>query len=149
MFAFHLIPILMGILVVNVFGMYSIFKFLRISGTAPLYLATAYFVAVHFILMILTAHTGSTTSRQPEILIEMIAKLINELSLNHPSRYLLYNYIKQFQTRNFKFQALFLTINWNIVLGVRFTLWILFNHNFKSFLNFQTTATTMTYLIIM
>lgn len=118
MFAFHLVPILMGMLVVNVFGMYSIFKFLTISGTAPLYIATAYFVLMHLILMVLTVHTGSTTSREPEKLIEMIAKLINELSFNHPSRCVLYNCMKQFQTRNFNFQALFLTINWNIVLSV-------------------------------
>ncbi|KAL7051665.1 hypothetical protein ACKWTF_004560 [Chironomus riparius] len=128
LFAFHLVPILLTMLIVNVFGMYSIFKYLSTPGTTSLYLATAYVVSMHLILMILTAHIGSTTSREPEKLIEMIAKLINDLSLNHPSRFVLYNYVKQFQTRNFNFQALFLTINWNFVLG--------------------TTSTTVTYLII-
>ena len=120
LFAFHLVPILLTMLIVNVFGMYSIFKYLSTPGTTSLYLATAYVVSMHLILMFLTAHTGSTTSREPEKLIEMIAKLINELSLNHSSRFVLYNYMKQFQIRNFNFQALFLTINWNFVLGVSF-----------------------------
>ena len=99
--------------------MYNIFKFMSTPGTTSLYISTAYYISMHLLLMIFTAHTGSTTSREPEKLVEMIAKLINELSLNNPSRVVLYNYMKQFQTRNFKFQTLFLTINWNIVLGVR------------------------------
>jgi hypothetical protein len=118
MFAFHLVPILMEMLVVNVFGMYNIFKFMSYSGNPALYLTTAYFLLVHFILMTLIGHTGCTTSQEPEKLIGMIAKLINDLPVNHPSRFILYSYIKQFQTRNFKFQAFFLTVDWNIVLSV-------------------------------
>jgi hypothetical protein len=106
-------------LTVNIFGMYNTFQYVSTPGATSLYIGTAYYISMHFLLMILTAHIGSTTSREPEKLVEMMAKLINELPLNHPSRFVLYNYMKQFQTRNFKFQSLFLTINWNIVLGVR------------------------------
>jgi len=88
-------------------------------GTSSLYIATAYDIIINFLLMICIAHIGSITSREPKKLVEMLAKLINELSLNHPSRFVLYNYMKQFQTRNFIFKTLFLTINWNILLGVR------------------------------
>jgi len=121
LFAIHLVPTLLAMLVVDVFGMYNIFRFFSSStGDTVSNTIILYYILMHFILRVFIAYIGSTTTSEPEILIEMMAKLINKLNFNHPSRFVLYNYMKQFQTRNFKLQTLFLTINWNILLGVRF-----------------------------
>lgn len=79
---------------------------------------TMYYVLKHFIMRVFIAYIGATATREPEKLIEMIAKLINKLSAIHPLRHSLCESMKQFQTRNLKFQALFVTVNWNIILGV-------------------------------
>ena len=121
LFAIHLVPTLLAMLVVDVFGIYSIFRFFSSSsGDVVSNIIILYYILMHFILRAFIAHIGCTTTSEPEMLIEMMAKLINKLSSNHPTRFLLYNYMKQFQTRNFKLQTLFLTINWNMLLGVRF-----------------------------
>lgn len=56
--------------------------------------------------------------REPERIIEMIAKLLNHLPSNHMSRIALHESMKQFQGRKFELQTFFLKINWNILLGV-------------------------------
>lgn len=122
LFAIHLDPALLAMLIVDVFGMYNIFRFISSSsGDAVSNAIILYYILMHFILRVLIAHAGSATTSEPEILIEMMAKLINKLSANHPTRFILYNYTKQFQTRNFKLQTLFLTLNWSMLLGVRIT----------------------------
>lgn len=121
LFSIHLIPTLLAMLVVDVFGMYNVFRFVSSSnGDAASLTIILYYILMHFILRLFIAYTGSTTTTEPQMLIETIAKLINKLSFNHPTRFVLYSYMKQFQTRNFKLQTLFLTINWNMLLGVRF-----------------------------
>lgn len=114
----HLVSILLAMLIVDVFGMYTIFGTLNAIGNAYSIYNISFYIALHFILRSCIAYIGSSTSNEPKEIIENIAKLINKLSPNHPSRLCLFNYMKQFQTRNLKFQTLFLTINWSIVLGV-------------------------------
>lgn len=116
--AYHLITILLAMLVLDVFGLYNIFKILKLAGNISVSYNILFFIIFHFILRTFIAHIGSSTSNEPQDLIEMIAKLINKQLPNDLMRMCLFNYLKQFQTRNFKFQTLFLTINWNIVLGV-------------------------------
>jgi len=115
---FHLLPILLSMLVLDIFGLYNIFKILTLAGNVSTNYNILFYIVFHFILRSFIAHMGSSTSNEPQELIEMIAKLINKLSPNNLLRMSLFNYMKQFQTRNFKFQSLFLTINWNILLGV-------------------------------
>lgn len=122
LFAIHLVPILLAMLIVDIFGMFGIFKYIYIFQNAFDVFSTfviIYYIIKHYILRAVIAHIGSTTTCEPEKLIEMIAKLINKLSFNHLTVPILRNYIKEFQTRNFKLKTLFLTINWNILLGVR------------------------------
>lgn len=114
----HLVSILLAMLFVDVFGMYTIFGTLNLVGNAYSIYNISFYIVLHFILRACIAYIGSSTTNEPEEIIENIAKLINKLSSNHPSQLCLLNYIKQFQTRNSKFQTLFLTINWSIVLGV-------------------------------
>ena len=115
---FHLLPILLAMLTIDVFGLYNIFKILTVAGNISVNYNILFFIIFNFILRAFTAHMGSSTSNEPQEIIEMTAKLINKLSPHHLMRMCLINYMKQFQTRNFKFQTLFLNINWNIVLGV-------------------------------
>ncbi|KAL7051660.1 hypothetical protein ACKWTF_004555 [Chironomus riparius] len=128
LFTIHLIPILLSMLVVDVFGIYALFQNFPLMQSLFYNIMTLYYVSKHFILRVLVAHIGATATREPEKLIEMIAKLVNKLSSIHPLRHSLCDLMKQFQTRNLKLQAMFLTVNWNIVLG--------------------TISTTVTYLII-
>ena len=105
-------------LVTDVFGLYNIFKILTIAGNISANYNIAFYIFFQLILRIFIANIGSSTTNEPQNLIETISKLINKLPSNHLLRMCLFNSIKQFQTRNFKLQTLFLTINWNIVLNV-------------------------------
>lgn len=118
LFAFHLVPILLTMLVIDVFLIYNFFQWMMVPEIKFIHFMTVYYLVIHLILRTILAHIGSTATREPEKLIEIMAKLINHLSLNHPSRFVLDAYMKQFQTRKFKFQTLFLNIDWNIVLSV-------------------------------
>ncbi|KAL7051666.1 hypothetical protein ACKWTF_004561 [Chironomus riparius] len=116
-------------LVIDIFGMYNIFKILIFAGNVSANYNIAFYIIFQFILRVFIANIGSSTTNEPQNLIENIAKLINRLPSNNLLRMCLFNSMKQFQTRNFNLQTLFLTINWNIVLS--------------------TTSTTVTYLIIL
>lgn len=105
-------------LIVDVFGWYSIFMFSKNIENVASILITFYYILMHFMLRILIAYIGSTTMREPESLIEIMAKLVNQSSLNQPMRFVMYNFMNQFQVRKFELQTLFLTIDWNILLGV-------------------------------
>jgi hypothetical protein len=105
-------------LVVDIFGMYAVFQSFPVMRSVFFNIVTAYYISKHFILRFFIAYIGATATREPEKLIEMIAKLINKLSPIHPLRHSLCDSMMQFQTRNLKLQAMFLTVNWNILLGV-------------------------------
>ena len=108
-------------LIVDIFGMFGIFKYIYVfRNLLDVFscFVIIYYIVKHYILRAVIAYIGSTTSNEPEVLIEMIAKLINNLSFNHPTATILRNYLIEFQSRNFKVKTLFLTINWNILLGV-------------------------------
>jgi hypothetical protein len=105
-------------LFVDIFGMYSFLQSFPLLHNIFYNIMIAYYISKHFILRISIAYIGATATREPERLIEMIAKLINKLSPIHPLRYSLCDSMMQFQTRNLKLKAMFLTVNWNILLGV-------------------------------
>ncbi|KAL7051661.1 hypothetical protein ACKWTF_004556 [Chironomus riparius] len=108
-------------LIVDIFGMFGIFKYIYVFRNGLDVFSSIviiYYIVKHYILRAVIAHIGSTASNEPKVLIEMIAKLINNLSFNHPTALILRNYLIEFQSRNFIIKTLFLTINWNILLGV-------------------------------
>lgn len=105
-------------LVVDIFGIYAIFQNFPIMRSIYYNIMTLYYVSKHFLLRVSIAYIGATATREPEKIIEMIAKLVNKLSTIHPLRRSLCDLMKQFQTRNLKLHAMFLTVNWNILLGV-------------------------------
>lgn len=79
-----------------------------------------YFVVKNLLLQSLVAHIGSTTMREPEKIIEILAKTINKMDQKYNERLALNNCMKQFQARKFKLGTLFFDIDWRIVLGVSF-----------------------------
>ena len=149
LFAIHLIPILSYTLIVDIFGIYIAFHNSPLFANILFNIVTVYFVAKNYILRIMIAYIGSTTSLEPEILIEFIAKLLNKLPRSHPQRNMLHDCMKEFHVRSFNLRTFFLTINWNILLGVKFKLTCCLLNMvliFNSY--FQTISTTVTYLII-
>lgn len=119
LFTVHLIPVLASTLIVDIFGLYSAFQSSPLHPYFFYNLVTFYFILKSFILRVLIAHFGSTTSREPAKLIHCIAKLVNKLPRTHSVRYILQDYMREFQVRNFKLRTFFLTINWNLLLGVK------------------------------
>lgn len=104
----------------DIFGLYVVVHNSPVFPNIIFNCVTVSFILKHFVLRTIIAQMGSSTSREPEKLLEMIAKLLNKLSRNHPIRCILYDFMREFQVRNFKLQTFFLTINWNIILGVIF-----------------------------
>lgn len=119
LFAIHLIPVLTFTLIVDIFGLYIAFHHAPFFANIFFNIVTVYFIAKNYILRSMVAYIGSTTSREPEILIEFIAKLLNKLPQSHPQRYMLHDCLKEFHVRSFNLRTFFLTINWNILLGVK------------------------------
>ena len=149
LFAIHLIPVLAFTLIVDIFGIYVAFHSAPFYDNIVFNFVTGYFIVKNYILRSLVAYIGSTTSREPELLTEFIAKLLNKLPRSYPQRCMLHDYLKEFRVRSFNLHTFFLTIDWNILLGVNFypTCCTLNNSLiFDSF--FQTISTTVTYLII-
>ncbi|KAG5684163.1 hypothetical protein PVAND_013404 [Polypedilum vanderplanki] len=120
LFTFHLIPVIFEMMIVNIFGLYADFYLARIKGNWQQILMTSLYIIAHFILKCLVAHIGNSTTNAVEEIIASIAKLISKLPSNDVSRFTFYNLLRQFQTRNFKFQSFFLTVNWNFLLAVSF-----------------------------
>lgn len=105
-------------LIIDIFGIYAMFQNFPILKSNFYNIMSIYYLTKHLVLRIFIAFIGATATREPEKLIEMIAKLVNKLTSIHPVRHSLCDLMKQFQTRNFKLHAMFLTVNWNILLGV-------------------------------
>lgn len=118
LYTIHLIPIMLYMIIIDIFGIYATLRsavfFHRFS---ELYIVSTY-ALLHFLLKCSVAHMGSSTTHEAEEVISTVAKIINKISMNDPSRYNFYNLLRQFQTRNLKVRALFMTIDWNIVLTV-------------------------------
>jgi len=119
LFAIHLVPILTFTLIVDIFGIYVAFHNSPLFANIIFNFVTAYFAAKNYILRAMIAYIGITTTREPEILIEFIAKLLNKLPQCHPQRCMLHDCMKEFHVRSFNLRTFFLTINWNILLGVK------------------------------
>lgn len=132
LFAIHLIPVLTFTLIVDIFGLYLAFHSSPLFANIFFNIVTMYFIAKNYILRSMVAYIGCSTSREPELLIEFIAKLLNKLPRSHPQRYMLHDCLKEFHVRSFNLRIFFLTINWNILLGVMFNLTCCFLKHFMN-----------------
>lgn len=119
LFTFHLIPIFLYILTIDIFCVYQVFHNVSINGNIYINYNTLYYVLKNIFMQATVAHFGSTTSREPEKIIEKLAKRINGISFHDPVRLSLLDCLKQFQSRKFKFQTLFFDVDWKVILGVR------------------------------
>lgn len=118
-FTFQLIPAFTFMLIVDILWMYLLFLFILKTGMSiEFYLVMISYISKHFILRILVSHVGSSTSNEPQQIIETMSKLMNEIPDNDTSRMILQNYMRQFQARNFEIKTLFLKVNWDSFFGV-------------------------------
>lgn len=132
----HLSPIIIFMLVIDIFGFYSIlrefFALLKFNekhiessdshdddphyyGYIYLILSNVFYSAVQIIFKAWAASIGHTTTSEAEKTKVLLAKSMNRMSFGGN---VAYTALLQCQTRNLKLQNQFFSINWNIVLTV-------------------------------
>lgn len=118
LFTFHLIPTLLGLLLIDTFGIYGIAHIsLTMNAYSQLILASFYML-IHLLLKTVISLTGHSTTQEAEHIRVCIGKVISSLYEFTTEKNELFDILKHVKTRNLKLQTVFFTINWKIVFGV-------------------------------
>jgi hypothetical protein len=118
LFSVHLIPVMFAMLMMDIFVIYKAVRFML--STAEIYksLIISYYIVIHFMLRSAIAHYGHTLTSAVLELKSKVARLIIDLPINHDSREAFNEFLRQIETRNYRMETVFFSINWNIVISV-------------------------------
>jgi hypothetical protein len=81
----------------------------------------ATYVVFNLFLQSLCAHASCTLTNEATETSTIVAKIMNNQSFDKSSRKLLKSFLTQHQSRNFKLQTCFFTLNWKLLLTVSFS----------------------------
>jgi 7tm Chemosensory receptor len=80
----------------------------------------SYFV-FNYCIQSLCVHASCTLTNEATETSTIVAKITNNQSFDKSSRKLLKSFLTQHQSRNFKLQTCFFTLNWKLILSVSFS----------------------------
>ncbi|KAG5679296.1 hypothetical protein PVAND_008874 [Polypedilum vanderplanki] len=129
-YAIHLIPILLLMIISDIFCIYAIARHLILNKTTSdtMISVNSFYFITHSIMKSAIAHIGHTTTLEGEEVRTLVAKITNDAPCKDLSTSIFHNILIQFQTRNLKMKNIFFNVDWRVVLA--------------------TTSTIVTYLVI-
>ena len=100
-------------------------------------------IASQYFQIISLGYVGASTTKNAKKTLILISKLLTTANETESTK--LIKFLSQIQARNLEIQNIFFTIDWNILLAVRFCSVLC---SFFISRNFQTSSTIVTYLVI-
>ncbi|KAG5679291.1 hypothetical protein PVAND_008869 [Polypedilum vanderplanki] len=122
LFAVHLPPIFLEMLVINVFGFYGLIKYITAPNETSQVCIILFYITSHFLLSIMICYVGHSTNFEAESVKIILSKILNKLSPADFSRSNFKDLLKQFSARNLKFQTVFFNIDWRVFLAMTSTI---------------------------
>jgi hypothetical protein len=146
LFAIHLPPILLEMLLINVFGLYGFVRFVTAPNETSQVCIILFYISAHLLLNISICSVGHSTTFEAESVKVALSRILNNLPPADYSRSNFKDLLKQFSVRNLRFQTVFFNIDWSVFLAVSYKL--LFNSIKYVIYSSQTSSTVVTYLVI-
>lgn len=147
-FAMHIAFVMTSLMLTDVFAAYGILRgCLSSSGYILQFLlfSNTLWIVMQYGIKALIAHAGTSTTTEAERSLVLVARLVEATYSNQELKTDLNFLLIQMQCRSKHLQNYFFTINWNLILAVRFILRIF---SCIEIILFQITSTILTYLII-
>ena len=139
---------MISILITDVFAVYGILRELRSDSSMFdfLLIANSMWIFIQYLIKLLMAYAGSSTTQEAEKTVVLVTKLIIQSDSNKELKTNLNYFLVQMQARKKSLETIFFIINWNLILTVSFPeIKVL---NLIKLLFSQVTSTVMTYIII-
>lgn len=119
-FTFHLAPIIVSMLVFNVFSVYGVlWEFLNDSKIKLFtLLLNGTWLTMQYTLQAMLAYAGSSVTKKGRETAAIVSKVLNDFELSNELASKLQNFLTRSQCRNMKVQNCFFVIDWKILVSV-------------------------------